>query len=118
MRIYGFYNQEGVYPNLLRPIYEEDGTKYTQVIENDEVQYYSPIDTSEFNQEHMYYNTSTNNINPNNIIYAFMTKGKTLYCSDKHHMQKTVRDNLTFVDDDSPVYDSLRAFAYAQDSAQ
>ena len=118
MRIYGFYNREGVYPNLLTPIYENCGDMYTQIIRGEEVLYYQSIDIRGLDQDHLYHNTSTNLADPNKPLYAFMTSSRMFYLGDRKTMQKTVQDNLPFVPLDSPVYESLQTFANTQDIAQ
>lgn len=120
MRIYGFYNCEGSYPNLLLPIFEEDKSYYYQLIRDNQFVKLLPIDVANLDSRHMFVNTSPCKADPEIIKYAFATRDRDIYYSDKVEMQKTVKDNLPFADTDSLSYSRLSAFAYSssEDPAQ
>lgn len=108
MKLVGFYNEDGVYPNLLSPVFEMDKHPFIQQINDTEIRY-CPFEKSSSSQDY-FSSHSYKEYDEDQAYYAFSTLNRNILFGDKEYIQQVAKHNLFFLSSNLPVQAKIYGF--------
>lgn len=108
MKIIGFYNEDGVYPNLLTPVFQIGNQPFVQTIRDENISYF-PFSENTSTQNY-FSSRSYKEYDENQAYYAFSTLNRNVLFGDKEYIQDVARKNLFFLSNNLPVQAKIYGF--------